>query len=135
MLSINETKEKLRIIRAEAGYGNFRTAFKELDRDRIPDGRPKRVKASPAEKQKMYNRQQGKCPWRNPDKENPHMLLIPAQRNECDEINSQLTYGYNDKSNKQLLCPDCNRQKSAMTLEEQSIHQGVPMSVILDRAK
>ena len=135
MLSIDETKAKLRAVRAESGYGNFRTAFKELDRERIPDGRPKRIKASPSEKQHMFNTQQGMCPWKNPDKENPHRLLIPARYNECDEINPQLTEGYNAKSNKQLLCPDCNRQKSAMSLQEQAKHQGETMETILSRRK
>jgi len=127
-------KTELDPILKRVGYSTYFSAVKIQLKRRLQIAkadRPNRVHATPAEKQKMFDRQQGKCPWRSSVKENPHMLLIPASRNECDEINPNLTEGYNAKSNKQLLCPDCNREKSSMSIEEQAVDQGKTMAEIL----
>lgn len=121
-------KEILDPILAKEGYSTYFAAVKiqlkrrlQIDKSKRPDP----VHATPAEKVKLYNRQGGWCPWRNPDKDNPHMLTVPISRNEADHINVNIEGdAYNSLKNKQLLCKDCNRQKSAMTIQEQAVHQG-----------
>ena len=135
MMTDQELMKMLDAAEGEVGRSRFWHVVDKKRKRRLQidkGGRPNRVKASPAEKQKMYNRQQGKCPWRSTTKENPHMLLIPASRNECDEINPNLTDNYNAKWNKQLLCPDCNREKSSMSIQEQAVHQGKTFEQIVN---
>ena len=101
-------------ILAREGYSVYFAAVKIQLRRRLqnPD-REKRAKIKPAQYQRLYNIQQGKCP------DCGDQLLIPAKRNHADHKDPN-RQDLNHFSNFQLLHPKCNLEKSAMTIQEQS---------------
>jgi len=118
MLSLSDTIKALRSLREQAGYGNFQQAVKTLNRERLQNtGREKRRRLPPARYQELFDHQDGKCAWCN------ELLLIPAKRNDADHINPD-RQDLNHWKNWQLLHPKCNKEKSAMTIQEQAKHTG-----------
>lgn len=127
-----ETVEVLRLIRASAGYSRFSHSYQMLNRERIEPGREKHQQFPPTEYQRLFGKQGGVCPgYKVP----PHALLIPATKNHVDRIDPHAKRGYNDKRNRQLLCPDCNKRKSSKDLLQQSRETGETIAQIVERGQ
>ncbi len=126
MLSIAETEKEARSLRSRSGYGNWDFVVAKLARERIPVDRPKRIKFPPTMYQRLFDDQGGMCP------ECQEHLDVPAKKNEIDHINPH-EEKFNERFNLQLLHSSCNREKSAMTVLEQSKSSGETMETILSR--
>ena len=133
--SDEEAEAIIESVISDKGYSWYDNFNRKRNRRRLQidkSARAPKVKASPTEKRKLYERQGGKCPWRSTKKDNPHDLDLPISRNEADHVNVNLEgKAYNSLSNKQLLCMVCNREKAAMTIEQIAKHQGLTMEEIL----
>ena len=105
---------EMKAIRTEIGYSRWRYLAKQMERERLQiEGRPERIKFPPSMYQKLFDDQKGICP------ECQSLLDFPAKRNEIDHKNPNEPR-FNERFNLQLLHKSCNREKSAMTIQEQS---------------
>ena len=88
--------------------------------------RPPRDKTPIGQREKMYMRQRGICPWCKGDMDlDPHTW-------DVDHTNPNLTgSAYNHRSNKTLMHKKCNEEKNAMSLEDQAKHLGRTVTEIL----
>jgi hypothetical protein len=106
-------------ILAREGYSVYFAAVKIQLRRRLQvdkSKRPKRDELKKSQKQKLFDRQKGICPWCD------QPLEIPAWKNKGDDhINVNIEGdAYNALSNRQLLHEKCNLEKGAMSIQEQS---------------
>ncbi len=105
---------KLEALRTEYGYGEFDHEIKSMGRERLQNPtREKRQHFTPSMYRKLFDAQLGICP------ECQEHLDVPADKGEIDHKDPN-RQDFNHPSNLQLLHKSCNREKSAMTIQEQS---------------
>lgn len=108
------------------GYSAVENEIKAWKRRRIPIDRPARVKFPWSEYRRMYEAQKGICPLCQET-----MPLIRGKI-EMDHINPELTgEEFNARSNRQVVCSGCNKEKSAMTVAQQTKFYGKTMTQIV----
>lgn len=104
--------DRLRALRSEVGTSAFDQAFRQLNKERLSNrDREKRKHFPPSVYQRLYDRQQGKCPYC------PDPLLIPAKRNVIDHFDPNAAE-FNHPSNLRLAHKHCNAAKSSLTPAE-----------------
>jgi len=119
-------RSKLIVLRDEAGYSEFWREVKSLSRERLQNTtREKRKPISWGVIARHYKIQRGVCAWCNKD-----MKLIRSEV-EGDHINCN-AQDFNDDKNIQVLHKSCNREKSSMSIAEQSKHKGTTYREILE---
>jgi 5-methylcytosine-specific restriction endonuclease McrA len=126
-MSFKECIIELRQIRDKYGYGNFDTAVRMLNRERVNKNRDPREKNFPKSMyQKLFDRQKGRCLYCNDH------LFVPANKgNEIDHIDPN-RQDFNHPSNLQLLHGDpCNRSKSSKDIIKQSKESGKLVTEII----
>jgi hypothetical protein len=79
--------------------------------------RPERKKFPWSLYKRLYERQAGLCPWCC------GAMILLRGKVEIDHINPNAD-DYNGRDNLQLLHSHCNREKSGMSIEQQSKHTG-----------
>lgn len=127
-MSLKECKSEFDVWIKKHGVGNCDAVIRAHNRQRVNPNRDEREKATPAEKQKMFNTQKGICPVCN------RLLFIPAsdRRNEVDHIDPNRE-DFNHRTNKQLVHGDpCNRHKSSKDLIQQSKETGKMIQEIIE---
>ncbi len=115
-MTTTELLKELDTILAREGYGTYFAAVKIQTKRRLQidkGSRPARIKFPPAMYQRLFDRQKGICP------ECQTLLDIPAKKGEIDHVDPN-RQDFNHPSNLALLHRSCNREKSAMTIQEQS---------------
>jgi len=112
------------IILAKHGYSIYFKVQKDLMRRRVNPERDKREKFPPRLYQRLFDAQGGICPWCDKP------LDIPAKRNEIDHADPN-EQTFNKYSNLQLLHKHCNREKSSMSIQEQSKETGKPFTELI----
>lgn len=122
-----------------AGRSNAEHIISAWKRKRLQIGdaaRPERDDISPAERARMYKRQNGVCGiCRKPMEYALLKERTPGKRLEVDHINPHLSgEDYTAKRNLQLAHGKCNREKAAQTLNEQSKHYSRTVADILTGA-
>ena len=123
-LDLAQTESALREVRRLSGYANFDAVVKKLNRERIDPERVKRKRFPKSMYQRLYDKQQGRCPLC------PDPLNIPATKNEIDHINPGRE-DFNHASNLQLTHPQCNRRKSSRSILEQSKRSGKTFTALV----
>ena len=113
MSTLSDTVTLLKKLRANVGYGIFDSAVRILNRERLNSGTPqKRKRLPPAQKKKMYARQDGKCARCKEPK--------PYSEMTDDHFESIANGGGNELSNRRLVCKSCNSSKGDRTPFEES---------------
>jgi 5-methylcytosine-specific restriction endonuclease McrA len=111
---------------AKYGYSRCQHVIKTWNRKRIPDNRPARQKFPWSEYKRMYERQRGICPLCQ------EVMPMIRGKIEMDHVNPELMgEEFNARSNRQILCASCNREKSAMTIAQQTKHYGKTVREII----
>ena len=114
-MTIPEIVVKLKVMRAQEGYGKFDQAMRIVNRERLQNpGREKRKRFPRTMYLKLYAKQEGMCACGCGQK-----LLGPPMKNHVDHIDNA-RQDFNHTSNLRLLLPRCNLQKGAKTLFETS---------------
>jgi len=122
---IKDTITKLKAIRTEVGYSEYDQAVKIIARERLQnDSRDKRKPIPWAVIKRHYEKQKGICPWCNL----PMVLIRSEIEGDHKNPNAQ---DFNHDSNIQTLHKKCNREKSSMSIAEQSKHKGTTYREIL----
>jgi hypothetical protein len=85
------------------------------------EGREKRQRFSRGMYQRLFDMQQGICPYCY------QPLFVPARKNHIDHRDPEATLTFNRPSNLQLLHPRCNEEKSSKSLIQQSKESGKTM--------
>ncbi len=90
------------------------------------DVRPPRVRFSWGEYKRLYEQQRGICPLCQ------ETMPFIRGKIEMDHINVNLTgEAYNSRSNRQVVCTSCNKEKGALSIPAQAKRYGKPMTEIL----
>jgi 5-methylcytosine-specific restriction endonuclease McrA len=91
-------------------------------------GRPPRQKFPWSEYKRMYERQGGICPLCQ------EVMPLIRGKIEMDHINPGLVgEEFNARTNRQVVCRGCNREKSALSIPAQAKRYSKPMTEILKR--
>ncbi len=121
----SELRIKMEVLRSEYGYGAWDYESRSMARERLQiTDRPKRIKFSPSVYRRLFDAQEGICP------ECQSHLDVPAKKNEIDHKNPN-EERFNEFFNLQLLHKSCNREKGAMSIQEQSKASGRPMTELV----
>lgn len=123
---MTDLRQKLIALRDEAGYSEFWREVKSLSRERLQNNDREKRKPIPwGIIKRHYEKQKGVCSWCGKD-----MKLI---RNEIEgDHKNPNEQDFNKDSNIQVLHKSCNRQKSSMSIAEQSKHKGTTYREILE---
>ena len=90
------------------------------------DGRPPRVRFPWGEYKRLYEVQRGICPLCS------ETMPFIRGKIEMDHINPELKgEEFNSRSNRQVVCMGCNREKGALSVMKQTKHYGKTMTEIL----
>lgn len=112
--------ETLDQLESEVGRSVYDHAIKTKNRRRLENGigREKRKSFAWSKYQYLYRKQNGICRWCEKE-----MVLLRGKV-EIDHRDPNSKEDFNSDSNLQLLHSHCNREKSAMPIEEQAKHLG-----------
>lgn len=118
--------ETLTQLREEVGTSIFDNAIKTFMRQRLDNGaqREKRKAIPWRVIKRHYDRQRGICRWCN------EVMPLIRSEIEADHINPN-EKDFNVDSNIQVLHKKCNREKSAMSVQEQAKRLGTTFRQIL----
>lgn len=108
------------------GYSAVELEVKAWNRRRVPEDRPARQKFSWSEYKRLYDQQKGMCPLCQ------GVMPLIRGKIEMDHVNVELIgEAFNARSNRQVVCKACNREKAALTVMDQTKRYGRTMNEIL----
>ena len=128
---MNKLEHALKVLDSldkEVGRSIYDQAVKMKNRRRLESGstRQKRKHFPWSKYQKLYQKKNGVCWWCQCD-----MKLIKGQI-EIDHFDPNAD-DYNGDANLSVIHMDCNREKSAKTLNEQAEHLNITVKELLER--